>query len=161
LVTIDYEHPRAAALSFRHTTKVLEVFMKLRVITTALLCLTAGMAIAQPPGPHRGPDIERLTILLDLDAGQKVAVQKVLDEQRAQMQALRQQAKTSQERPTREQMHASREQMQKETKEKMQGILSDTQMKKFEALTDRPMGAPGMRWEKKADQADSDSTQGN
>jgi hypothetical protein len=58
-------------------------------------------------------------------------------------------------------MHASREQMQKETKEKMQGILSDTQMKKFEALTDRPMGAPGMRWEKKADQADSDSTQGN
>jgi Spy/CpxP family protein refolding chaperone len=155
LVTIHYEPSRAAALSFRHTTKVLEVSMKLRVITTALLCLTAGMAMAQPPGPPPGPDIERLTILLDLDAGQKVAVQKVFDEQRAEMQALRQQTKTSQERPDREQMRASREQMHKETKEKLRGILSDTQMKKFEALTDRPMGVPGKRWEKKSDQAES------
>lgn len=135
--------------------------MKLRVITTALLCLTAGMAMAQPPGQPRGPDIERLTTLLDLDAAQKVAVQKVFDEQRAQMQALREQAKTSQERPTREQMHATREQMHKETTEKLRGILSDTQMKKFEALAERPMGAPGKRWEKKSDQADTDSTTSN
>lgn len=133
--------------------------MKLRVISTALLCLTAGMALAQPPGPPRGPDIERLTILLDLDAGQKVAVQKVFDEQRTQMQTLRQQAKTSEERPTREQMHEHREQMHKETTEKLRGILSDTQMKKFEALTDGPMmGGPGKRWDKKAGHGEPDAT---
>lgn len=124
--------------------------MKFRVISVALLCLATGMALAQP-----GLDIERLTTLLDLDAGQKVAVQKVLEEQRTQMQALRQEAKTSQERPTREQMQATHEQMQKETTEKLRGILSDTQLQKFQALTERPMGGPGKRWDK-----DAESTQG-
>lgn len=133
--------------------------MKLRVITTALLCLVAGMAMAQPPGPP-GLDIERLTTLLDLDAGQKVAVQKVLDEQRAQMDALRAEAKASQERPSREKMRATHEQMHKEITEKMRGILSDTQMKKFEALTERPAGAPGKGWGKKDVQVESESTQG-
>lgn len=122
--------------------------MKLRVISTALIFLTAGIALAEPPGPPPGPDIDRLTTLLDLDAGQKVAVQKVLDEQRAQMQSFRQQAKTAEERPTREQMHAQHEQLRKDTTEKMRAILSDTQMKKFEALTDRPMGPPGKRGDK-------------
>lgn len=130
--------------------------MKLRVISAALLWLAASMALAQPPGL----DIERLTTLLDLDAGQKVAVQKVLDEQRTQMEALRKEAKSSQERPTREQMQETREQMQKETTEKLRGILSDTQMQKFEALTARPAGASGKRWEKQSDQAASDSAQG-
>lgn len=120
--------------------------MKLRVISTALIFLTAGIALAEPPGPPPGPDMERLTILLDLDAGQKVAVQKVFDDQRQQMKALREKAKASGERPTREQMHAQREQMHKDTTEKMRGILSDVQMKKFEALTDHPMGpGPGKR----------------
>lgn len=127
--------------------------MKLRVISAALLWLAASMALAQPPGL----DIERLTTLLDLDAGQKVAVQKVLDEQRTQMEALRKEAKSSQERPTREQMQATREQMHNETTEKLRGILSDTQMQKFEALTARPAGGPGKRWEK---ESDSSSTQG-
>jgi len=132
--------------------------MKIRVISTALLCLIAGSVLADPPGPPAGApehNIERLTTLLDLDAGQKVAVQKVLDEQHEQMKALRQQArpadKSSETRPTREEMQARREQMRtqheqmrKETQEKLRGILSDTQMKKFEALTDHPAGGPGM-----------------
>lgn len=130
--------------------------MKLRVITAALLCLTAGMAMAQPPGPA-GFDIERLTTLLDLDTNQKAAVQAVLDEQRTQMQTFREQAKTSEERPTREQMRTQREQMQNEMKEKLRGILSDTQMTKFEALTARPAGDPGKRWEKQSE-SDSDKS---
>lgn len=134
--------------------------MKIRVIATALLCLVAGSVLAQAPSlTPRGPEryIERLTILLDLDAGQKVAVQKVLGEQREQMKALRQQAhssdKPSEKRSTREemqarheQMHAQREQMKKDTQEKLRGILSDTQMKKFEVLTEhRPGFGPGVR----------------
>ena len=134
--------------------------MKLRVISMALLCLSAGMALAQPPGP-RGPDIERLTTLLDLDAGQKVSVQKVLEEQHAQMKSFREKAEASQERPTREEMHSQFEELRKETTEKMRGILSDTQMKKYEALTDRPMGAPGKRFNKKSDSAESSSTPSN
>lgn len=116
--------------------------MKIRVISIALLCLAAASALAEPGGPPSGGparSIEKLTILLDLDAGQKVAVQKVLDEQREQMVELRQQANTSEEHPTHEQMRAHHEQMQKETVEKMRPILSDTQLKKFAVLTEGPV----------------------
>jgi len=123
--------------------------MKIRVITTALLCFAAGSVLAEPPGPPPGGperNIERLAILLDLDAGQKVAVQKVFDEQRAEMTALRTQAKASDERPTREQMRAKHEEMKKQTHDKLAGVLSDTQLKKFEVLTERPDGPrPGKR----------------
>lgn len=114
---------------------------KIRVISIALLCFAAGSVLAGPPGPPGfGPaqNIERLTTLLDLDEGQKVAVQKVLEEQQAEMKALFESNKTSETRPTREEMRTQHEQMQKELQEKLQGILSDTQMKKFEALTERP-----------------------
>lgn len=126
---------------------------KIGMISTALLCLAAGSVFAGPPGPPPGGaerHIERLAILLDLDAGQKVAVQKVMEERREQIKALRQHArssdKTTDARPTREQRLAQHEQMRKETQEKLRGILSDTQMKKFEVLTERPFHVrPGMR----------------
>ena len=73
-----------------------------------------------------------------MDEGQKEAVQKVLEEQQAQMKTLFESNKTSETRPTREEMRAQHEERRKELQEKMQGILSDTQMKKFEALTERP-----------------------
>lgn len=122
--------------------------MKIRVISTALFCLVAGSALAGPPPGAPERNIERLTILLDLDAGQKVAVQKVLDEQHERMKSLRQQArpadKSSEARPTREERQTRHEQMRKDTQEKLRGILSDTQMKKFAVLTDRPEGhGPG------------------
>ena len=115
--------------------------MKFRLIPIAVMILTAGVALAATPAPTP-PDgserLERLTILLDLDAGQKAAVQKVMDEQHEQMKAFREQARSSQQRPTREQMHTHREQMEKDTTEKMRAILSDVQMKKYEVLTERP-----------------------
>ena len=112
--------------------------MTTRITLAAIALLAVGSAVAEPPGPHhghRGPDIERLAVLLDLDEGQKVAVKQVLDEQFAQRAAAKQQARDSQTRPSREEWQAQREQAQKETLEKLRGILSDQQLTKFQALT--------------------------
>lgn len=126
--------------------------MKTRITLAAIALLAVGSAVAEPPGPphgHRGPDIERLAVLLDLDEGQKVAVKQVLDEQFAQRAAAKQQARDSQTRPSREEWQAQREQAQKETLEKLRGILSDQQLTKFQALTEargrgpRPDNATG------------------
>jgi hypothetical protein len=120
-----------------------------RLPTMAALCLTATLAFGQTTAPaappQGGPGIERLALLLDLDEGQKVAVQKVLTEQREQMQAQRKQAHESGTRPSREEMKAHFEQQHAATVERLRPILSDVQLKKFEALTDHPMGPPGAR----------------
>ncbi|HEY4366201.1 MAG TPA: hypothetical protein VGN07_03135 [Steroidobacteraceae bacterium] len=118
--------------------------MKHRVITAAMLWLAAGIVLADPPAPPPGAEhqIDRLVTLLDLDAGQKVAVQNVLTEQHQQMMAQWQQAKASGTRPNRQQMRAQHEQMQQATVEKLRPILSDVQLKKFEVLTERPHGPP-------------------
>src|SRR5262245_32562366 len=136
-----------------------------RLPTVAALCLTAVVAFGQdtPPSapPPGGPGIERLALLLDLDEGQKAAVQKVLTDQREQMKAERKQAHDSGTRPTREEMKAKFEAEHAATIEKLRPILSDVQLKKFEALTDRPMGPPphGFRGGKRpADPAASSSS---
>jgi len=126
-----------------------------RLPTIAALCLTATLAFAQdtaPAAPPAGQGIDRLALLLDLDAGQKVAVQKVLTEQREQMKAEHKQAKDSgQARPTREEMKARFQAEHAATIEKLRPILSDVQLKKFEALTDHPMGPPpGMRGQRQS-----------
>lgn len=115
--------------------------MKTRITIAAIALLAAGIALAEPPPPPHGrggPDIERMAVLLDLDEGQKAAVKQVFDEQRRQRRAEWERAKESQKdnqaRPTREEMRAKRDQLQKETSEKLRPILTDTQMTKFEAL---------------------------
>lgn len=118
------------------------------VLSAATLWLAAGSALAEPPGPP--PDggasrMDRLAILLDLDAGQKVAVQKVFDEQHANRAAMRKEAKESETRPTREEMRAKHDAMQKQLVEKLRPILSDQQMTKFEVLADHPRG-PRSGW---------------
>ena len=116
-----------------------------RIPTIAALCLTAALAFADTPPaqPPEGQRIERLALLLDLDAGQKVAVQKVLTEQRQEMKAERKKAREAgSARPSREEMKAHFEAQHAAVVEKLRPILSDVQLKKFEALTDRPMGPP-------------------
>ena len=118
-----------------------------RIPTLAALCLTAAVAFAQdttpPAPPPGGQGIERLALLLDLDAGQKAAVEKVLTEQRQEMMAERKAAHDSgAERPSREAMKAKFEAKRAATVEKLRPILSDIQLKKFEALTDHPWGPP-------------------
>ena len=65
--------------------------MKTRLLATVLL-LVSGIAVADRPHSS-GPamNIDKLEILLDLDAYQKQEVQKILDTQREQRQAKRKQ----------------------------------------------------------------------
>lgn len=114
------------------------------VLSAATLWLAAGSVLAQSPAPASdggASRMDRLAILLDLDAGQKVAVKKVFDEQFASRAALRKEAKESGTRPTREEMHAKRAAMHQETIEKLRPILSDQQLTKFEVLAEHPRGA--------------------
>jgi Spy/CpxP family protein refolding chaperone len=139
-----------------------------RILSIAVLGLAAVMAsAAEPPsgagprpGPNRAEYLAKVTILLDLDAGQKVQVQQLLDEQhqqqRAQMQALREQANNSGQRPDFEQVRKQRLQAEKDLIDKLRPVLSDVQLKKFEVLREltgprhrRPGGPPRNRPERR------------
>ena len=114
----------------------------------AILGLAAATASAQPPRPPPGGpflDIERLTILLDLDAYQKGEVERLLNEQREQMRATRDALEDSGERPSFEEMHARREQARTELVTKLETVLTPQQITKFKVLTERPNGPRGGR----------------
>lgn len=112
---------------------------KAPIAFAAVAWLAASIAIADTPakGPP-GPDMDRMTILLDLNDSQKTAVQQVLEEQHQKMRELREQHKTEGTRPSREEMQQLHSQMKQDTLTKLQGVLTPEQIKKFEALTDRP-----------------------
>jgi hypothetical protein len=82
--------------------------------------------------------MERLTTLLDLDTYQKTQVQRVFDEERTAMDASRAQLTATGEQPTPEEMRARRDQVHQETMTKLQGVLTQDQINKLEALEDRP-----------------------
>jgi hypothetical protein len=117
----------------------------------AVLGLAAGTALAQPPGPPAGGrfDLDELAILLDLDAYQKGEVDRVLTEQRAAMQAeretLRAAREESQERPSRDEISARREQNRDELFAKLQNILTELQITKLKILMAPPRGGRGPR----------------
>jgi hypothetical protein len=115
----------------------------------ALLCLGTTIAAAQPPGPPgRGPgpmDIERLTVLLDLDTYQQGEVKRILEEQRSAMQAARNEARTSGERPSADEMRARREQNRAELETKLGAVLNENQMTKFKVLTEQGPRGRGER----------------
>jgi Spy/CpxP family protein refolding chaperone len=122
--------------------------IKCLLITVAL---AAGAASAQPPGPPEGPggpgNIERLTILLDLDAYQATEVARILKEQReagaAAREAMRDEAKASGERPSFAERGAKRDQLEAETLTKLQAVLTEPQITKFKVLMEGP--GPGGR----------------
>jgi hypothetical protein len=123
-------------------------------ILIATLGLAATAAFAQPPG---GPDghggrggppganLERLTVLLDLDAYQKTQVERVLKEQRETMQAQRNAHEATGERPSFSEMQSLREQARADTITKLQSVLTELQITKFKLLTEPPAGRPGGR----------------
>jgi hypothetical protein len=116
------------------------MIMKTRLIATGLLLAASSVALAHrlPPGPPPGFDIDKLEILLDLDAYQKSEVQKILDSQRATMRAKREQLRSSEERPSFEEMRRERASAQAATRAQLAKILSEQQLKKFDVLTKRP-----------------------
>lgn len=127
--------------------------MKTKVTLLALAWLASGVAFAADPpatpGPGaRGPDMERMALLLDLDAYQKTEVEKILKEHHEQMRSQFETAKASGTRPSRDEMKTLREQSKQELQTKLSGVLNETQMKKFEALRERGPG-PGRGWGKR------------
>lgn len=114
--------------------------LKTRLIACVLL-LTSGIALADRP-PHGMPaprmDIDKLEILLDLDAYQKQEVQKILEAQRAAMRAKREEIRAAQTRPSREEMHAQRQAIRKETRAQLEQVLRAEQLAKLDVLTERP-----------------------
>jgi hypothetical protein len=114
--------------------------MKTRLLAAGLLLAMSGIALADrgPPGPPPGFDIDKLEILLDLDAYQKSEVQKILDAQRETMRAKREQLRASDTRPSFEAMQKERESAQAATRSQLSKILSEQQLKKFDVLNERP-----------------------
>jgi hypothetical protein len=127
--------------------------MKAIKILVATLGLAATAALAQAPaggglegpGGARGFDIERLAVLLDLDAYQKQEVERVLTEQREAVRAERNARETTGERPSIEEMRAFREQAREGTITKLQTVLTELQITKFKLLMERPADGRGGR----------------
>ena len=108
--------------------------------------LAAGTAAAQPPlgPPPGGPlGIDRLTVLLDLDAYQKGEVERVLTAQRDARMKARAELSDSAEPPSREDMRARREQDRAQVFEQLKNILTEQQMTKLELLMEPPRGGRG------------------
>jgi hypothetical protein len=110
--------------------------MKTPVTLLALAWLASSVALAEAPttAHARGPDMDRMALLLDLDAYQKTEVEKVLKEHHEQMRTAREAARASGERPSRDEMKAKWQQSQQELHTKLSGVLNETQLKKFDAL---------------------------
>ena len=129
--------------------------MKTRITVLALAWLATGVALAEAPAATpRGPDMDRMALLLDLNAYQKTEVEKVLKEQHEQMRAARETARASGERPSREEMKARHKQSRQELQTKLSGILDETQMKKFAALREGRGRGPGRHHGKGRDAKD-------
>ena len=114
--------------------------MKTKVTLLALAWLASGVAFAAETTPAtpasqtmKGPDMDRMALLLDLNDYQKTEVEKILKEHHEQVRAAREAARASGTRPSREEMKAHREQYKEELNTKLSGVLTPEQLKKFEA----------------------------
>lgn len=102
----------------------------------ALTLMWAGALFAQAPAaaPEHSAHLERLATLLDLNETQKLQVQQVLQEEHAKMKAAHEQATASGAKPDWQQMKAMHQQLAQETLQKLQPLLSESQLKKFQTL---------------------------
>ena len=114
--------------------------MKIRFLATGLLLVMGSVALADrsPPGHPPGFDIDKLEVLLDLDAYQKSEVQKILDAHRDAMRAKREELRNAQTRPSFEQIQQEREAAQKATRTQLANVLNEQQLKKYDVLSERP-----------------------
>jgi hypothetical protein len=119
--------------------------MKATVVALALLC--GGAAFAQTPPPPSpamaAKHMDDLATLLDLTDAQKAQVQTILQEEHAKVKAAFDQAHASGAKPDWQQMKALHQQVQQETLQKLTPVLSATQLKKFQIISEA-MHAHGM-----------------
>jgi hypothetical protein len=122
----------------------------LAAVTTASQAQTTPDQPSPPPphdwhGPHGPPglDIERLTVLLDLDPYQAGQVQQALTDQRNAMRAQRQSEKAAGTRPSPQEMQARRAQAEQDLIGKLSTVLSDGQITKLKVLLEPPHGFRG------------------
>jgi Spy/CpxP family protein refolding chaperone len=113
--------------------------MKLVPYLIACSMLFVGIATAQPPRQEEA--MERMAVLLDLDDYQRTEVQRILEEQRSAAKAAREAMRESDQRPSREEMAAHRQQAAESTLVQLQSVLTPEQITKFQALMDRPRGS--------------------
>jgi len=106
------------------------------VAVAALLCAGAVFAAETPPAAPAAAasHMDNLATLLDLTDAQKAQVQTVLQQEHAKMKESFEQAKASGTKPDWQQMKAVHQQIQQETLQKLQPVLSATQLKKFQII---------------------------
>jgi hypothetical protein len=110
--------------------------MTYRTLVIVALTLIAGTTLADGPrhGGMRGPDVDRLAIVLDLDDQQKQEVEQIMTAHRAAAEARREAHRASGERPDRETIEATREQMRASLHSQLANVLSVEQLEKFDAM---------------------------
>src|ERR1700752_1482269 len=111
--------------------------MKASVFAPALRC-GAPVVFAQSSPSASGREanhMNNLATLLDLTDAQKVQVQAILQQEHAKMKEAFEQAKSSGTKPDWQQMKALHQQIQQETLQKLTPVLSATQLKKFQVLS--------------------------
>ena len=131
----------------------------MKPIRTALfaLCLAATSLATQaqttdqptppPQGRHghgpRGLDINKLTVLLDLDTYQAQAVQQALTAEHTAMRTARQNDKAAGTQPSFQEMQARRTQMQQDMLNSLSNVLNSGQITKLTVLLEPPHGGYG------------------
>jgi Spy/CpxP family protein refolding chaperone len=119
--------------------------MKATVLALALAC--SGVAFAADTTPssttstssnaaaREARHMANLAVLLDLTDAQKAQVQTILEAEHAKMKAAFEQARASGTKPDFSQMKALHQQVQAETMQQLQPVLSALQLKKFQTLS--------------------------
>jgi hypothetical protein len=108
----------------------------------AALCFAACAALAAPPAGAPVFDIERLSVLLELEEHQKPLVKSILEAQAEEMRTAFEQDRASGVRPSPEEMRQRHETLRQNTLVQLQGVLTQEQIEKFKVLTDRPLMMP-------------------
>lgn len=116
---------------------------KLSLISLALASLLACGTVAAQPGPRPDPEarLEKMTVLLDLDAAQQAKVRAMFERQHAQRQERRESRDAD-----REARRIEHQQRREAFLRELSTVLTPSQMQKFEVLTAERRGkGPGRR----------------
>ncbi len=104
------------------------------IIVAFLLAASTAVADDSRKGGPRGPDIDQLAIVLEMDDYQKQEFERITTEHREAAKARREAMRESGERPDRETMKAAREAMRADLRAQLGTVLTAEQLVKLDAL---------------------------